>query len=382
MLRPLKLRSAGLCSLLALVATTQPLTAQLAAPSGVSAQGQAVLLPASLGGGNGTGGLGALHLGLGGATTLEVGMGFARGETDDFNARRYTLLTPSVALRSRLAGGRSGLDLLLGGGALMMAKLDPIGANPSELRIWPQAMIGLGVQQQLAGPLMLELSGRGWMGAVRENALTATPGRRKFTVTPDLRIGLAILFQKRPPKPKTLPVDLSQRAPHIPTAAEQIAAPARGVYGRTEVYAADGLAVPIATGTRIEELTGQVAPSTTGTLPERREGRRLAVVYFPADGRDVGAEYRELFAQLATYLQQVPQARFEILGFAELDQQQTDASLLAMAERRATRVQQILVMTHQVDPTRITVTARGGDFQAREPRLARRVEIWAVQATP
>lgn len=373
---------APLAAVAALVAIQPTLaSAQLSAPSGVSLSGQALVLSERLGGATSVGGHAAAHFGLSPSFTLEIGSGWSgKTRTTDQNARAYTLLSPSTVFRARLAGGpQSGVDFILGAGALWMRSLEGIGSNPAEQRVFPHAVTGLAFRHGVVGPFVADFNTRFWLGAARRGELTASPARRGFSVTPEIRLGLAVLWRRTPPRAPVMAVDLQQAAPLIPRAASSIAEPIRTSNGRDFAYAMDAQAVLATPGTTmsVPEFLGEEAPRSLGS-PNRATGRRLAVVYFSADSRELSGEYRTLMRQLATYLERVSNARFELQSFAELDQQQPDATLLGMAERRGSRVKQILTGTYGVAGDRVVVTARGGDFAAKDPRVARRVEIWAV----
>lgn len=334
-----------------LAATTA--SAQTLAPSGVSAGGLAVIPGTRLGGSQGTGAYGAVVLGVSPAVSVEASWGRVNQiTTSGTDARTYQLDVPSVNLRAHLVGQTSGLDLLIGGGAFVH-RLDAAGGNPKETRTVAFFAPGLALRQMVRGPVALELSARTPLTYVRQGELGATPGKRGLTLSPDLRLGVSLLFRRHTAHAESLPISTSEG--YVPV---QVSPPASEAGATSGAVATEG--------------AERAAASTAR--------RHLTTFYFAAGSSVVGDEYRQVLRTLAGYLTSNPGVQLDLVGYTDRSAAASESQSASIAESRGTAIKELLVRVYNVDASRVSVTAIGSDFDTRNATLARRVDVLARQA--
>lgn len=341
-----------------------PLTvsAQSVEPSGVRGFVATQMVDDAMGGENLVGGGATIQAGLDNRLSLGIGAAWY-SDARLPEGRSYDLLTPTLDLRLSLLGDESDLALLLSPGAsVYMLYQDVVGAG--ETRIFPSLAAGLATRLHIAGPVYAEASGVDRIHFVRDGEVaTRTLGEREIVHTPELRVGLSLLFRRKeaearfeaPPvySPGMVPVETTRTIP------PEIHATG----GRTHIH--DG-----GRTWEIDVVDGRVLLDAPLTEVDQA---RLGTIYFDPASDRIPDAYKAMIPQVARELEARPSASLVIRGYTSEPGGVTYN--LSLAQKRGTALKDWLVRLHGIAEQRIEVVSIGVDRNANSQSLARRIDL-------
>lgn len=239
---------------------------------------------------------------------------------------------------------------------------------------------GLALKLPIFGPLVADLSARDWIGYDRDGELTASPGKRGMSNSPEARLTFSLLFRRHAPS-INMGSDASPDAGMVPVDVSNVRDQNLAVTGgRDHMHTDNGQAVDVK-AVDMREFTGDASPTGVSILvptgpSDKYDDRLVGTIYFALGSSVVETPYRTILADVAAYLRAHPTATLYLNGYADpADGVGSNRPNLFLAERRGTDIRDLLARLYQIPAGRMIVTSYGVDFIAKHPQSARRADL-------
>ena len=227
--------------------------------------------------------------------------------------------------------------------------------------------------------MVADLSVRDWIGYDRIGELTAAPGKRGMSNSPEARLTFSLLFRHHSPS-----IGSNEVAPDagmIPVNVSAVRDQNLAVTGgRDHMHTDQGQAVDVK-AVDMREFTGEASPTGVSILvptgpSDLYDDRLVGTIYFALGSSVVETPYRTVLADVAAYLRAHPTATLYLNGYADpADGEGSNRPNLLLAERRGTDVQALLARLYAIPSGRMVTTSYGVDYIAKHPQAARRTDL-------